>query len=356
MSDALRRLAELLNTALARYVPPPLVAELPATDCEPAGVAGAAIIRDQSYFTATIHEVALSANQFWWTQFDPMVLTITEFIHGDGVIAVPGVVGPETIRKLHSSATVPPGIVLRNTPVSGPSPYRGGAFALTVMLYRVKVGDFAQRLLRVMEGLSTAIGREDISTLVRLGGAVVDGLETLIGLGDTVPIAGQRAVQDGDTFRGFRSAYYALIAAPPMQPGSLRVVNGEQLHVVDGAGRAPLTGVDYVLYSIQGRSRRGEFATLPFSPLLKEAKAAAAIGDEEGWKRARASLLACYQQMVSSDDLTGADADAVFDETRADLKRIYDHATQARMLSPQEQRIIDNVRERLNRATAALDS
>ena len=59
--------------------------------------------------------------------------------------------------------------------------------------------------------------------------------------------------------------------------------------------------------------------------------------------------------MVSCDDLTAADADAIFDETHTDLKRIYEKATQARMLSPQEQRITDNVRERLNRATAALD-
>lgn len=336
MTSTLDRLSALFQRARSGHVPPPVVADLPPAACAPPGVAGADIRRDRDYLTVTVHELALAQNQQWWTRYDPLVVAITELIHGGQRVCIPAIVGPETIRSLQPDAAVPAGIVLRDTPVAGPFPYRGGAVALTVMLYRVKVGDHAQRLLGVLEGISKAIGVKEVETAARMGGALVSGLEALLDLQDTVPVAGQRTVQDGDGFRGFRTGFSALVAPPGVDAATLRVIDGGRLHLAADDGTRPADGLDYVLCGIQARPRRGEIATLPFARLLEGARAAAAAGDDEGWQRARAGLLSAYQQMVASPDLTANDADQILSEWREKLVSTRKSAKEVLMLSGRE--------------------
>ena len=72
---------------------------------------------------------------------------------------------------------------------------------------------------------------------------------------------------------------------------------------------------------------------MPFYDLLVEALDAATAGDDESWKRAKATLLALYQQMTRSPDLIPGQVEELFDgykELALQKRRI---AQQIRLLS-----------------------
>ena len=73
-------------------------------------------------------------------------------------------------------------MVFENTPVSGLHPYQGGSLSLTFVLYRVRRQNNADRLLRVLEGLSSAVDpSHTLSMYIRIANAVMDGIEVLLG-------------------------------------------------------------------------------------------------------------------------------------------------------------------------------
>jgi hypothetical protein len=67
-----------------------------------------------------------------------------------------------------------------------------------------------------------------------------------------------------------------------------------------------------VLLSISGSEMRGDENLLPFYPLKVDALSALVEG-EDGVKRGKANLIAAYQQMRRSPDVTAAEASRLFD-------------------------------------------
>ena len=114
------------------------------------------IVRDRAYFKLYINELFLAEGRNWWATYDPVVLVITEFVYDKGRISVPMIVGPNMIQQKMGS--LPHGVVLHDTRVAGPYPFRGGPVAVTVILYKVKHHDYARSLLRFVESVSSAVG------------------------------------------------------------------------------------------------------------------------------------------------------------------------------------------------------
>jgi hypothetical protein len=313
MSGAFDAVVSTWNRIRTGHEPLPAVASIPPGSCRPASTAGYPINRDQTYFTLRINEMYLAENRQWWTIYDPFVVVVAEFNHGQERVVIPSIVGPNLIRKQASSDQPQYGTVLLDTRVTGPHPYRGGDVDVSVGFYRVQRANHAHTLLKVVDSLSASLGGPgELQAIAKTGGALLEGVEGLLGLQETTYLAGHRISLANSPLDPFTAGFSALIAPPaPVDPGCLGVEN-RRLYISTNGDSRPYRGSDFILLSIAGTSERGDENLLPFYPLKVEALTALWEG-EEGVKRGKANLIAAYQQMRRSPDVTATEASRLFD-------------------------------------------
>jgi hypothetical protein len=311
--DAPIRARQIDSIMRAGNRPLPTVATVPPDRCRPTDSAGYPITRDQMYFTIRINEMHLAENRQWGTDYDPLVVVVTEFNHAQERVVVPTVIGPNLIRKQAPADQPPCGVVLLDTRVTGPHPYRGGDVDVSVGFYRVQRANHARVLLKVVDSLSAAFaGPGELQTIAKTGGALLEGVEGLLGLEETTYLTGHRISMASSPFDPFTAGFSALIAPPaPKDLASLQVEDRRLFIEADGRAR-PYRDSDFVLVSIIGTEERGDQNLLPFYPLKVDALNALLDG-EDGVKRGKANLIAAYQQMRRSPDVTVAEATRLFD-------------------------------------------
>jgi hypothetical protein len=325
MSGMFDPVARLWKEIRAGRQPLATVAAIPPERCGPANAAGYSIARDQMYFTIRINQMHLAENRQWWTVHDPLVVVVTEFNHAQERAAIPTVIGPNLIRKQTPSDLPRYGSVLLDTRVTGPHPYRGGDVDVSVSFYQVQRATHAHSLLKVVDSLSASLGGAgDLPLIAKTGGALLEGVEGLLGLEETTYLAGHRISMALSPLDPFTAGFSALIAPPaPKNETSLRV-DDRRLQIEADGGARPYYDSDFVLLSITGTEARGDENLLPFYGLKVDALAAVWDG-EDGVKRGKANLIAAYQQMRRSPDVTVAEASRLFDvwlqEFEAEKKR-----------------------------------
>jgi hypothetical protein len=291
----------------------PTVGRIPDQQCIPSEGVGREILPDQSYFTVVVNELFVAIGRQLWATYDPMVLVTIEYMYKGTNLAIPVVIGPGTIKR-PAEQQIPHGIVINDIPVAGPHPYRGGKITITMLLYKIKHTDYARGFLKFAERISKAAGvPANIDTLEKVGAALLEGVDELLKMKDNEPIAGHMFAIDDSTRRGFRTGYAVLISDSKAQLSEMRVNEG-RLEAKNGSEYLPYREGDYVLYSVSERSRRGEVESLPFYALYEQSLQAAIANDDESWKRAKASLLSLYGQMVSSPDLISSEVEGLTNE------------------------------------------
>jgi hypothetical protein len=309
-----------------RHQPLPAVASIPPASCRPADTAGYPIKRDQMYFTLRINEMHLAEDRQWWTTYDPLVIVVSEFIYAQERIAIPTVIGPNLIHKQAQSDQPRYGVVLLDTRVTGPHPYRGGDVDISVRFYRVRRANSAHALLQVVDSLSASLGAPgELLTIAKTGGALLEGVEGLLGLQETTYLAGHRISTASSPVDPFAAGFSALIAPPaPKDLGNFRVED-RRLYLEDDGGVQPYRGSDFVLLSMTGTEMRRDENLLPFYHFKVDALSALWDG-EVGVRRGKAYLIAAYNQMRRSPDVTAAEASRLFDawlqEFEAEKKRV----------------------------------
>jgi hypothetical protein len=313
MNGVFEPVVSLWDKIRAGHRPLPTVAAIAPESCRPDNSAGYLITRDRMYFTIRINEMHLAENRQWWTVYDPLVVVVAEFNHGQERVAVPTVIGPNLIRKQAPTDQPRYGVVLLDTRVTGPHPYRGGDVDVSVGFYRVQRANHARTLLKVVDSLSASLGGPgELQAIAKTGGALLEGIEGLLGLQETTYLAGHRISLATSPLDPFTAGFSALIAPPtPEDPTCLRVED-RRLHVETNGGRRPYRDSDFVLLSMTGTEARGDEYLLPFYPLKADALTTLWDG-EEGLKRGKANLIAAYQQMRRSPDVTTAEASRLFD-------------------------------------------
>jgi hypothetical protein len=240
-------------------------------------------------------------------------VVVAEFNHGPERIAVPSVIGPNLIRKQAPSDKPRYGVVLFDTRVTGPHPYRGGDVDVSVGFYRVQRVNHARTLLKVVDSLSASFGGPgELQAVAKTGGVLLEGVEGLLGLAETTYLAGHRISLATSPLDPFTAGFSTLIAPPaPEDFGCLRV-DDRRLYIETNGESRPYRGSDFVLLSIAGTKERGDENLLPFYSLKVDALTALWDG-EEGVKRGKANLIAAYQQMRRSPDVTAGEAARLFD-------------------------------------------
>lgn len=330
----------------------PIATSFSESKCSPTGTVGGLIERNKQYFTIRINELYLAQGRRWWTDYEPMVLVTSGFNYDGERRTIQRIVGPGLIRQ--GSEALPKEILLYDTSVAGPHPYRGGSLSLSIVLYRVERQNFARDLLKLVEGVSTALGSIDMGAFNKVGGALLEGLETLLGMGATQAVAAHR-IEFDPLIGGVRSSYSALVGGENVDVSTLCVENGRLGRRSEDLGMfAPYRESDYVLYSVLGAPRRLDEEVLPFNAIYKRALQASSRGDEESWKAAKATLAELLQQMLISPDLIGDEADELFESYCANSKAAYERAKNLAKLSVGDTR--DNpALQQLRRAAAVLE-
>ena len=258
---------------------------------------------DRHYFQVRVNEMFLSHSRQWYAQYDPLVFVGSEFIYDKPEIAVPVMVGPSLLERFGKKRELPGGTVFEDTRVAGLHPYRGGRLAVTVILYQVQRVNYARELLKIVDN---TVGALDFSTAVgsytRIAGAVLDGVDALLGLGVAKPIVGYRREMDADAGDPMEGAFYALIDAPEneIDPDRLWVRKGRLLEGATADSAEPFRSADYILYSLSSSASRTDERMLPFYPTWQRALQESAVPTSRAgrapsptcWRSTRASCSA----------------------------------------------------------------
>ena len=269
---------------------------------------------NEHYFGVYVNQLFLTNSREWFKTYDPIVLVVTEFTYDTKKEVVPFIVGPTLLKGL---AQVPQGMIFRNTRVAGIHPYRGGVFTLTVILGRIKRGDFARDLLGLVEKTAGALDFSSaLSTYTKLSGVLLDGFEKMFGLEDSQPLVGHRMEFDTGFQATFTPGFFALIDCSPsaVNIDHLWVIDGELYQGSSEEDALPFRSSDFVLYSIGGSTTRNDLTTLPFYPLYQQMIRSAAKPDAKDQKRAKANLATLFEELLLSPDLTQTQADDLADQ------------------------------------------
>jgi hypothetical protein len=330
MSDVVSKIYGFVQDLAAGPLKQPKAVIIPAANCRPAGSSGTEVKKDKCYLTLTVNELYLSNARKWFVDYQPMVVFATTFMQGGSTVTVPSVVGPSLLEQ--PSKKLPQGLLLNNIEVAGSIPYRGGNLTISVLLYRVQHTNHAKDLLKVVEGVSKAIGpTADLGMLTKIGGTLMDGVGSLLALGDTEPIMGQRFTMSPV---GGITTFYAALIGPGSQatPDSLSVDYGK-LRSGTGQDAAVFTTDDYVLYSLAAPTRRTDESALSFYPLYQRAKQDAFRGGDDNWKTAKATFSEVWQQMLVSPDLIPEQAEELFGDWKTQLLAEKKRGEEVRVMS-----------------------
>ncbi len=318
MPELLSQISDFVQGLAAGPIKQPKAIIVPRENCLPAESSGIEIVKDKCYLTLTVNQLFLSEARKWWTDYQPMVVFSASFVQGGSTITLPTVVGPSLLAQ--PGTKLPQGLLLNNIEVAGPIPYRGGNLTISVLLYRVQHTNHARDLLKVVEGVSKAIGpAADLGMITKVGGALMDGVGSLLALGDTVPIMGQRFTMSPVGPGGMRTFYAGLMAPGSDATADELSVDHGKLKTGIGADAQEFRDDDYVLYSLSAALRRTDESTLPFYPLFQRAKQDAFRGGEENWKTAKATFAEVWQQMIVSPDLIPEQAEELFADWKKQL-------------------------------------
>jgi hypothetical protein len=320
--ESFKRILEGIRRSEARL---PARISIPRSHVDEGDKLGGPFQRDEHYFQVEVNEMYLSYSREWFSKYDPMVLVISEFTYDKSVQTVPFVVGPMLMKKY--AEKLPARMVFSDTRVAGLHPYRGGGLTLSVVLYRVPVEDYARKLMRVIEKSASVLDfATGLSTYVKVGGIILDGVEALLDLGDTHPLVGLRQ-QFG---AAFEPGYFALIDLPESEidRDTLWVRNRQLVQGPNLKNAEEFREADYVLYSITQTSERGDLDTLPIYPLWERVVREATVpSGGDYWKNATANMSIFYQSMVLSPDLIGPHAEKLADEYIEKMQILHKRAT-----------------------------
>lgn len=219
---------------------------------------------------------------------------------------------------------VPRGMIFQNTPASGLHPYQGGSLTLVIILNRLQRQNNADKLLNVVESISGAI---DLSTAfsvyLKVAKTVVDGVETLLGLQETISVLGYRITINPDIGQVLEPSYFALIDADAQQ------INRNNFWIRDSglcygdqlATAQPYRDNDFILFSIAQGKERNDDRTLPFYPLWETTQDLASRPGDYFWEEAKAQFNTLKRELLDSPDLTQPDSKRLRNTYFEELKK-----------------------------------
>lgn len=221
------------------------------------GGAGQVIEFDETYFTVRLKEMFLRRIRLLWRKSYPVLHSFTEYAG----VADHAVAGPGQLQDLGDVNL--DRVITLNYRLTGPTAYKGGDVSILVGLYSVPGQDAAKALISTVGTLASFAGPQ-FGQAAQIAGLVEDGIDKILGLGDTKLQLGVR-----DSFfpggNPLRSGCHIGIAAPTGQVNvpALWLRNGRLVTGADPIASSPYEEHDYMVLAIERSTRRDDWPLLP---------------------------------------------------------------------------------------------
>ena len=274
----------------------------------------------QHYFQIVINEMFLANEREWFAEYSPMAFVAATYIYDNKRETSPFIVGPSMLEEYGHK--LPQGMIFRNTPVTSLHPYQGGELILTVILYKVQRKNNVDNVLKVLEKVSSVINPAvpaiDFPSYLKIAHSIMDGVETLLGLEETVPVVGYRLTINPDIGQPLEPTYMVLIDSDEREVKKDEfLVRESRLH----HGSQPYRREDFVLLKIAQGDKRTDEQTLPFYPLWETTREMATrSANDHFWDETKAHFKTLNRALLNSPDLTKPDYDRLSDEYLAEVK------------------------------------
>ncbi len=319
-----------------------------------------AFVSNEHYFQVRINEMFLAAGRKWFVDYHPMVFVVSQFNYGFGANSkteVPFVVGPSMLEKY--KMPIPGGTVFSNTKVAGLHPYRGGSINLSVFLYKVSEKDYARQLLQFTENVASVLDfSTSLSIYLKVAGVVLDGVESLLGLTGTIPVAGWSQGMDPDANDVLEPRYFALINQPEsdVDPNAFWVdSNRRLLKGSTRAGAKPFREADYILYSMVQTKERNDIAQMPFYDLYQQMRVNAGSNNRSDYKLAQITMSMLKQRLILSPDLTEPQSEKLQKKYTDEMVRKHEEAIATTQRGAESEQAPDELHRKLRETIKILD-
>lgn len=295
------------------------------TDNKP-GAAGGFEPRQQ-YLSVTVNEMYLTTKRKWFKEFEPMVVSVTEYVYGDKLVQNPFVVGSSLLdNKKHPA---PNGTLFHDTRVAGIHPYLGDRITLNMALYRSQTKDHLANALELLEKVSGIFNANIaglLKNIVEVSNVVISGVDKLTGSGAVKPLFGWRIELDPVLHGKIMPAYYVMIDKSEREWDKKKFfVKKSRLFYGDSLENAKEFREDeYILFSLLSRDRRDDYSLLPvyktYEQIVDFAAGFAEITDEDK-KKITALLRGLNFEIMKSPDFTEPDGARQMNEWYEKIKK-----------------------------------
>lgn len=302
----------------------------------------------QHYFRLRLAEMFLKDDRNLFRSYVPVVSSNVELQFGSNAAQqLPCVAGPLSLSM--NEGSLGKGVEL-NYPLTNLVPYRGGSVSISAALLAYVNKDYLPPFLSLASSISGLLTTGQLSTALKVADSAARGIQDLLSGGDKdVRLVFHNEYAGADSLGGaaLTSGYFAVINADAGQFATEKLfVKDSQLRYGDNLAAAkPLTGYDYMLFSVEAALYRDDFRHFDeYSSLLYTAIEKGMTNKSEADTVIQAAMLAIFK----SDDLT------YIDKTRvaAALKEEYEERIS---LTSKAKNLLGENRQWLNDKALAID-
>ncbi|WP_371378577.1 hypothetical protein [Sporomusa aerivorans] len=274
----------------------------------------------QHYFRLRLAEMFLKDDRKLFRKLVPVVSSVVSLSFGDNAAQqLPNVAGPLALN-LNESA-LGKGVQL-NYSLTNLVPYRGGTISIDAALLAYVSKDYFASFLSLANSVSSLLTSGQLSAALKVADSAAGALQDLLDSGDKeVRLVYHNEYAGSDQLGGvsLESGYFAVIAAEAgkFNPEKLVVKNSQLCSGDDLASAKPLTGYDYMLFSVEAALYRDDFRYFTeYNSLLYTAIEKGMSDRTAGDAVIRAGMLAVFK----SDDLTYVDKTRVAAALKAEYE------------------------------------
>ena len=271
------------------------------------------LVTEESYLRLRLSRMFLKNRRELFKTHYPVVNALIRFAGLDGEVEVNFIVQPQLPGSSQGSLA---DVVTLNQTLLGPILYRGGDLKLMLGLYAAPAEDWAQRFLKVAEGVSQLALNAPLATAISMATIIKSSVETSLGSdGLDLKLGLDKELSPNEWLT---PGHLVMIAAPDeaMDTSTLKVENGE---LRTASGRV-YTDHDYIVVAIEVSSQRSDWQSLGYGTLWQKLlKTAADADDIQAVKDSYATFSGA---ILASSDLSWPDRSAIVATAQQRIKAI----------------------------------
>jgi hypothetical protein len=269
----------------------------------------APLVAGETYFRIWLTEMFLGQSRAWFTAWHPAVhCSVKLTFNNQSAVNFSSVAQAPEQAKANG--------VLLNYKLSELMPFNGGDVEIAAGLLALKGASDIRFAVNLLASFSSLVAPPLGQTLA-IADKVTGGIETLISEtnGDIHLPFHQIFTSAGGGGNDLRPGYYAVLLTDAKTFDAAQLsIRKDRLEL----GGKPLTGVDYMLFRIEGRKERDDWRFAAIADPLKQAKKAIISLDET---RAKTLINQAIVAAYDSPDLAEADRVRIIAAIKADFEK-----------------------------------